>query len=293
MNNREAREMTERYRRLRTGSLRIDSTYQRPLNAKRATQMAAAWDDNLAGTIIVNERDTGGLWVVDGQHRLAAARLAGIEWLDAEVHSGRTPAEEAELWWRHNHFRASPKVINIFNARLAAGDEEAESIVAAVKAAGVEINLSNPSTKAPNQTIAVGMLQSIHGELGPLGLTRVLRVLRTAWPETREALNAVPLSGVGGFLYVYQSHPRFDYDRLAPKLGERPCSTFIRRAAELTAGGVVIGGLGGPRLGFNKPGPRAAVLEAYNRNLRGRALPAAAQSDMKRLSLGQDPWLDE
>lgn len=86
-----------------------DHAYQRPLDARRAKQMAASWDRRLAGIIEVSERlegQTPRYAVIDGQHRVAAAELLSEPpVLVVNVHTGLTIADEAALFDRLNRQR--------------------------------------------------------------------------------------------------------------------------------------------------------------------------------------------
>lgn len=83
---------------LPTGHLRIDPSYQRDVNEPRIKRMAAAWDDRRADTLTVSARD-GSFYVLDGQHRLLAARMAGIASMVSTRHvPGRSRVREGLEW---------------------------------------------------------------------------------------------------------------------------------------------------------------------------------------------------
>lgn len=68
--------------------------YQRPVLDK-VKEIAAHWDPEKAGTIRVNYRDDR-LFVTDGQQRMEAAKLAGVDVLMSLVSIGKTLSEEID-----------------------------------------------------------------------------------------------------------------------------------------------------------------------------------------------------
>ena len=58
--------------------LKIDDAYQRaidsPSSQRLVREIACNWDWDLCSTLIVSDRGDDGLYVIDGQHRLAGAR---------------------------------------------------------------------------------------------------------------------------------------------------------------------------------------------------------------------------
>ena len=64
---------------LPVSELKIDHGYQRPIRSK-IKRMVREWDYNLCDVILVSYRD-GKFYVVDGQHRVEAARQKGVEML--------------------------------------------------------------------------------------------------------------------------------------------------------------------------------------------------------------------
>lgn len=278
-----------------TGRLKVDALYQRPLNERRVERMSREWSPVLAQTIDVSARN-GAYFVIDGQHRLAAARSANVAQLAAIVHYGLSPSEEADLFARLNTLRVRPTTHSIFRAQLEAQDPVALEIADAARRADValELGMSGGRSASPRVTRAVGALLAVHRSGGHALVYDTLRVLRTAWPEDPSALEAVPIFGVASFIATYRGHPRFDLERIHKKLGELPTNVFIRRAhafgeTSLTGGGSSRGSA--PVM--QKAGPRRAVLEAFNRDLRGERLPDATLRDFRAIALGRNPWVEE
>ena len=71
-------------------------SYQRE-EESRVFKIAAAWDEAKCDAILVSYRD-GRFYIVDGQHRTAAAKLAGKQDMYSKILVGKTELEEYELF---------------------------------------------------------------------------------------------------------------------------------------------------------------------------------------------------
>jgi hypothetical protein len=102
--------------------LLIDDGYQRTVNISRAKKMAKEWDWLLAGALTVAE--TGGRYfVIDGQHRLAAAKmLDDIEEMPCIVHHGLSQAKSADVFLGINTQGQKPTMHQRFKALVIAKD---------------------------------------------------------------------------------------------------------------------------------------------------------------------------
>lgn len=168
--------------------LLIDDSYQRSLEAGPSQalirRIAVHWDWGLCQPLFVARRSDGGLYVVDGQHRLAAARLRGDLWqLPCVVTSFTSPEEEAAAFVALNQERRPLNRLQIFKAALAAGDFEAAQIAAAIKEAGLRISSStNLMTAKPGALTNVAGLQSCYRAHGLQVFSVSLAVLARAYP---------------------------------------------------------------------------------------------------------------
>ena len=88
-------------RMLPTDSLEVDLRYQRLVNSELVSKIASHYSEALFSPLLVAERKTRegiSYYVVDGQHRLEAAKLLDLVEVPCFVYSGMTPAEEANLF---------------------------------------------------------------------------------------------------------------------------------------------------------------------------------------------------
>lgn len=148
---------------LKITMLRIDDRYQRPLTARnwKAIEHIARNFDWCAFGAILCAPVAGGLYaVIDGQHRVHAAALCGIEAVPAMI-VPVAPAKQALAFVSVNSgIRVSQH--QTFRAELAAQDSEAMAIMQACADAGCEALTYNPSakTKKPRQLANIGFLRS-------------------------------------------------------------------------------------------------------------------------------------
>ena len=77
--------------------LHIDESYQRPVQ-KHVNTIAQEWDDMKCNPLKVNYREDGNLYVWDGQHRLVALKLMGIDYVLCVITVGLTQKQEAALF---------------------------------------------------------------------------------------------------------------------------------------------------------------------------------------------------
>jgi hypothetical protein len=167
--------------------LRIDDTYQRTLETGPSQTLVRRitmfWDWSLCQPLIVARRDSGEFFVVDGQHRLAAAKLRGdIFQLPCVVASYASAADEAASFVALNQQRRALSRLDVFKAALAAGDADATSIAAALDDAGLRLATStNLDTIAPGSVSNVGGLQKCLRAHGPEVLSAALDVLAQSY----------------------------------------------------------------------------------------------------------------
>lgn len=113
-------------------SLLVDHAYQRmaeePASKRLIRQIAENWDWRLCGTLTVSDRagvETG-LYVIDGQHRLAAAIKRGdIEALPCIISKFDGIEDEARLFVALNSARRQVGEVEKFHARVASKDHGA------------------------------------------------------------------------------------------------------------------------------------------------------------------------
>lgn len=134
------------------GLLKIDPEYQRDAVALKVYELSSKWSWLGAGVITVGHRDDE-FWVIDGQHRvLAAKRRADIDLLPCLVFETKDISKEAEAFLMAN---ARRKPISSFakqKAMVVAGDEIAVFVEQCCKQLGLNLG---PNSTATNSIRAV------------------------------------------------------------------------------------------------------------------------------------------
>ena len=158
--------------------LLIDDSYQRSIDTGPSQglikRIARNWDWGLCQPLNVDKREDGSLYVIDGQHRLAAARERGdIYDLPCVVIASKSAGDEAAAFVALNQHRRPLSKLDLYKAALEAGETEAVVINNALANAGLSVaKTTNPDAWKAGQVSNIGGLehcQRNHGE-------KVLRV---------------------------------------------------------------------------------------------------------------------
>lgn len=177
--------------------LKVDPVYQRDLTAQFVERLAEKWDIVTAGTIVVSRRPDGFLYIVDGQHRAAAAVRAGETHILCQVVHEPSAEEEARLRLKGN-VKRTDRVFEVFRARLAAGDETAEAIQRILADFGTHINMVPTTNSGINAVTAVEKLYTLDDGVT---LITVLTMMKKLFGEIRpEVASSDILKGLTWFL---------------------------------------------------------------------------------------------
>ncbi len=167
--------------------LEVDPTYQRSMEEGASQSLirkiAMFWNWDLCQPLVVARRDDGRLFVIDGQHRLEAAKLRGdIAQLPAVVVQYASAADEAASFVHLNQQRRPLSKLDVFKAAVASGDAEACAISKAMAEAGLSVaNTTNWMCWKPGQLSNVGGIERAWRGHGAWATSTALRVLAQAW----------------------------------------------------------------------------------------------------------------
>lgn len=291
----EAPTRNHRFEYVRVSDLKIDPAYHAPerFNEKRARAMAAAWDDDKAGTITVSLRD-GATYLIDGNHRRFAASERGVSHLYAKVYFGLTVREEAGIFIGLS--AAVPLgTLDLWQARRADRDPIVLGVEAILDKYGVRIARGGRASDSPHYTRSVGAFQTLF-QTNPQLLDDTLGLVRSIWPEQRRALDSLVIKAIGSFLAAYRSTiPRLDEQRLRDRLSLTTPEDVHRTVKTLAAAQHGLHGTGGG-ISYHTHGQKAtvaswssqrrAVLAIYNRGLRHK-LADLTTGDLRALADGR------
>jgi len=166
------------------GELAVDATYQRSIaggdSQSLIRKIAQHWNWDLCQPLVVSRRDNGDMYVIDGQHRLEAARLRGdIAQLPCVVVAYSSTADEAASFVHLNQQRRPLSKLDIFKAAVASEDGEACAIMEALAYAGLSIAAhSNFTAWKPGQISNISGIETSWRRHGQETTTTALRALR-------------------------------------------------------------------------------------------------------------------
>lgn len=170
---------------LQPGQLKVDPTYQRSIENGQSqnliAKIAREWNWDLCQVLVVSRRGEEGMFVVDGQHRLQAAKLrSDIAQLPCVVATYASAQEEAAVFAKLNRQRTPLKPIDIFRAAVAGKDPEACRTMSLLSQAGLTLATStNNVSQAPGAVSNIGGIreaQRIHGDKATVKALRILRL---------------------------------------------------------------------------------------------------------------------
>lgn len=245
------------HRRLPVASLHIDMSYQRTLSDKRVYVIAKDFDVDKLGELAVSSRN-GTYYLIDGQHRLQAAKQRLLTHVPCRVYSGLTVKEEAELRLAFN-CRRSDTSMEVFKLKLAMNDPIATAIYSIVDEAGLEIVFTTHGGN-PLHVRCVGTLERIYTRYrsGADLLAHTLDVSYRVWPNDYMGRSGLVLEGLALFLHYY---PEVTDTELITKLSHHTPRSLL---GGLRTEKVLAFGVGVPRL-FGR-----LVLRAYNYQKRNK-----------------------
>lgn len=197
---------------LDTDKLQIDTAYQRAIDSPASQRLikgiACQWDWGLCSVLLISDRGDDGLFVVDGQHRVAAARLRDdIPHLPCLTTIMSSREAEAKLFVAVNTKRKTVSPLDRFHARCMAGDEEALDILDAVTSAGLEVGKSPWSIK-DGEVCSVAVMTRLYRQYGKGLLSAALVNMAEAWPGEPMRIAQEMLPGL--CLLLYADDPRVD-----------------------------------------------------------------------------------
>lgn len=220
--------------------LQVDPSYQRDAGAGDSQslirQIARSWDWRLCAPLTVSRRvDPHGFFVIDGQHRLEAAKLRGdIDYLPCIVSTFASLEDEARCFVAVNTRRKRINALDTFRAQLAAGDEESHRMHRLITGAGLTLaRHTNTASWKPLQFGSLGGLRNAIARHGEAVAARALGDVASAFANE-------PLRSAGTILIgLYAIHgdppPDFDADRFRTTLASRSQGEWMRAVIQRQA----------------------------------------------------------
>ncbi len=197
-------------RMLSTSRLSSGLPYQRHVDERIVNLLLREWDERLLEPVIVSFRD-GKFNVVDGQHRIAAAkkRSEGQEvMMPCRIYSGLSYEQEAELCYKLDRAQRRLSLSQATNALMESGaDAETTEIRRLLEAEGFVWALGKKYAGA-YEIIATRAVMNAYRSLGGAAFSRMFALLRDTWRGDPASLSACMISGMALFLKTYEAELR-------------------------------------------------------------------------------------
>jgi hypothetical protein len=192
---------------LPVAQLAVDHRYQRTLESRRSQNLIEriAKDFRWAAfqAVLATAKEGGAGWLVlDGQHRVEAARRCRIAEVPAVVVEAASLAEQAAAFARANTDRVAVNPYALFHARLVAGDAATAAVARRCKAAGIVIpHYPIPADKLkPGETMALAAIARLPLNYGDAIATAALDCLGRAYRGVAGGVCAPAIAGTAMLL---------------------------------------------------------------------------------------------
>lgn len=209
-------------------SLRIEwikkAKYNRKVNEKQARRIAKNFDDRLFGNLVVSCRDEQ-YYILDGQHRLAAAAMIGRSKVPCIVIFDLTEKEEAALYLQYNKERTALVPLDYFKARCIAGDPLAIEIRDTVDEAGMTFS---------GGLHCIYSIEQLFKRYGKQALLHALLTVSDAWPGNRQALQANIIHALTKF--IRENAGKVEVTDLARRLSTVNIGNFLAESRNAITG---------------------------------------------------------
>lgn len=195
----DGREVEMTYELIDTDVLRVDD-FNREVNQARARVIARDWNPLLLQAITVVrtrgvKREKDGDYLIDGQHRVAAAGIAVIPKVWAQIFTGAlTYKDRARMYYELQQSRRSLSAIEAFVGLIAAEDKEAVAVEKILAKHGLVVS----KALADNSIQAIAATRAAYRMSNPPGkaLDQVLMLVVREWKGEPKAFDGDLLKGL-------------------------------------------------------------------------------------------------
>lgn len=248
----------------------VDPSVQRQLNEPRVAKLAKDFNPKMLGLITASKRLDGRSYILDGQHRIAAARKAGYNgYVATRLYESLTVAEEAALFLDLNDTR-KVNALDKFLVRATMGEPAA----VALKDALERVGLSASGEHKGGKFAAIVALERVYAGFMSRAMEpridlveAVLQILTRAYGvQERTAFQANTVQGIGLILHIFGK--RVDADDLVSALRSIPADALAikGRSTKDLEGGTGAQGVAKVILSIYNKGKSSRRLEFHEFN---------------------------
>nr|WP_313418527.1 DUF6551 family protein [Brevundimonas diminuta] len=181
------------------GDLLIEAAYQRDLSPKSMDlikRIAERWDWRRFKPPVVAWSERG-FEIIDGQHTAIGAATRGIDKIPVLVVEAADLTDRASAFVGHNQDRLAITPIQMHQAKLAAGDEDALTAQQVIDKAGATLVISAYGARGwkPGETVAITTIDQLARKRGAMRARQVVELLVKAHaaPVSAAAIKAVDM----------------------------------------------------------------------------------------------------
>lgn len=179
--------------------LRVDTEVYQRTTQKHWKHICQNWSSDKCDDLIVNYREDGYFYVMDGQHRLQAARAKGIESLNCRCFVGLTIKEEAQWYADQNKGTKGLAPFDSYKANIVYG----EPIDTAIKDVCSCYKVRVEKTNAPNVLRGLTVTRKLVKADGKDCLHWIFQtIVNSGWNDFKEGFT---YDTINSLWYVYTS----------------------------------------------------------------------------------------
>lgn len=178
--------------------------YQRPVNQKNVKAIKDGYVKELVNPVKVSLRN-GKYFVFDGQHTLTVlTEMFGEHCIvPCLVYTGMTYEREAELFALQDQFKRKLNAREQYKALYESDDDDIKRFVKVCEDAGFTCNFRGGSS-APLKILNVKyMYETVYKKRGEKQLSRILRIIKSSYPDEKDAMNDAIIKGIDIFTTLY------------------------------------------------------------------------------------------
>ena len=192
--------------------------YARHLRPGRVKKLIAAFDRSAMGPILLSMRDTEPetFAIIDGQHRVEAAKAHGIERLPAYVYVDLSLEREADLYRKFGDY-LKQTAIDKYMASLAAGDQHTRTIDSIVHTIGLHV-VGHTGGRVKNGIQAAEALYGIARDNRYGLLAKTLDLVHSCFDGDPRAYIGPVLYGFAAFVERYGDDPKLQRRQLVERV---------------------------------------------------------------------------
>lgn len=179
--------------------LLVEAAYQRDLSPKSMDlikRIAERWDWRRFKPPIVAWSERG-FEIIDGQHTAIGAATRGIDRIPVLVVEATDLTDRASAFVGHNQDRLAITPVQMHQAKLAAGDEDALTAQQVIDRAGAKLVVGAYGARGwkPGETVAITTIDQLAKRRGAMHARRVIEVLVKAFaaPVSASGIKAVDM----------------------------------------------------------------------------------------------------